>query len=723
MQSWNFDRRTPSGGDSQAVVIASRGESRQVVAEALEDEGFHVVEIPVGSVRGSHFPDEPPALIVVDAGERTCDWCRRIRSRVRLEHVPLIALSEDEGRGSLHALYEAGATAVFIKPVEPDFLRERFRSHGDTGRTLTGMQPALMADARILHAVPDIFFVLAADGMVREYLGGGENDPLLRPERLARRRLSEVLPREVAALILRNIRRTLSTRDACNFEFELGDNGAKQRYEMRLLVQGRDRVMAITRNVSEMQVRGRSGDGESGSDTLTGLPGRAAFLGRLDATIDGARRLQRGLAVMSVDLDRFTRINQTLGRPVGDAILRVVGSRLERCLRDADAVQRPDQRGATELARIGGDEFIIVLRDIEDRADVRQVASRVRDAFADPVSYQGHQIEVSTSIGIAMFPEDGRTAEELLVSVRAALDEARSRGSDGPEFYSDTVRHRALKRLDLKDELRAAIEQNQLELRYLPRIDLATGRIGGLEALLRWQHPARGMVPLDQLIPLAEATGLMRPIGKWVLYTACAHAAYWAQTWESMPPVSVNLSEQEFSREDLTAVVRGALERVGLPAEQLELELTESVLIRERQAETALQKLAAMGVGLVLDDFGVGQSSIGRLTRYPLKAIKIDRSFVQRCEAESPERAVCSAVIALSRELGLTVIAEGVETLQQIEFLRERGCDALQGFFFSEPLTAEQVPAFLEAHLGMTADGKTVDLATIRSRFTLRNTG
>ncbi|MEJ2602803.1 MAG: EAL domain-containing protein [Gammaproteobacteria bacterium] len=723
MQSWNFDRRAPSGGDSQAVVIASRGENRQLLVEALEDEGFHVVEIPVSSVRGSRFPDEPPALIVVDAGERTGDWCRRIRSRVRLEHVPLIALSEDEGRGSLHAIYEAGATAVFLKPVQPAFLRERFRSHGDTGRTLTGIQPALMADARILHAVPDIFFVLGVDGMVREYLGGGENDPLLRPERLTRRRLSEVLPRDVAALILRNIRRTLSTRDTCNFEFELGDNGEKQRYEMRLLVQGRDRVMAITRNVSEMQVGGRSGDGDSGSDTLTGLPGRAAFLGRFAAMIDDARRQHRGLAVMSVDLDRFTRINRTLGRPVGDAILRVVGSRLERCLRDADAVQRTDRHGATELARLGGDEFVIVLRDIEERDDVRQVANRVRDAFADPVSYQGHQIEVSTSTGIALFPEDGGNAEELLANVRAALDEARFRGSDRPEFYSDTVRHRALKRLDLKDELRTAIEQNQLELRYLPRIDLGTGRIGGLEALLRWQHPARGLVSLDQLIPLAEATGLMRPIGKWVLYTACAHAAYWSQTWESMPPISVNLSEQEFSREDLTGVVRGALERACLPAEQLELEVTEAVLMRERHAEITLQKLSALGVGLVIDDFGVGHSSLGRLTHYPLKAMKIDRSFVERCQDDTAERSVCSAAIAVARELGLTVIAEGVETLDQIEFLRDRGCDALQGFFFSEPLTADEVPAFLEVHLGITADGRTIDLATIRRRFTLRNTG
>jgi len=725
MQTWTQENGYATGGDDgRALVIASRGETRDLVMAALADEGFHAVEIPAASTRPGRFPDEAPALIVVDAGERTEDWCRRVRSRVRLEHVPLIALTDGDGREALHGLYGAGATAVFIKPVDHVFLRERFRSHGDTGRTLTGMQPAIMADARILHAVPDTFFVLGEDGMVREYLGGGEKDPLLRPERLARRRLSEVLPRDVAALIVRNIRRTLSSGGPCNFEFELGGAGEKQRYEMRLLAQGRDRVMAITRNVTDMAVAGRVAGG-GGPDTLTGLPGRTAFLGRLDAMIEDARRLGRGLAVMSIDLDRFTRINETLGRAVGDAILRVVGSRLERCLRDADAVQRarPGEGGATELARIGGDEFVVVLRDVDDRRTVAQVAGRIRAAFADPVSYQGHQLEVTPSIGIALYPADGSDAQGLLHSARAALDEARMGGEAGQEFYSDTMRQRALRRLDLKDELRLAIERDQLELRYLPRIDLETGRVAGLEALLRWQHPARGAVSLQELIPLAEATGLMRPIGKWVLHAACAHAAYWAETWEAMPPISVNLSEQEFCRDDLPRVVYGALEAAGLEPAQLELELTEAMLMREKQAAVMLQKLKALGVGIVIDDFGVGHSSLGRLIQYPVKAIKIDRSFVEQCQADTAQRSVCSAIIAMSRELGLAVIAEGVETVEQIDFLRERGCHALQGFFFAEPLRVDDVPAFLAAHLGRTPDGAVIDLATIRSRFALRNTG
>lgn len=723
MKAWSIEKGTADPDESRALVIAARGEGRRLILAALQAEGFRVAEMPPDTAGGRRFPAEPPALIVIDAGEHTAEWCRRIRSRVRLEHVPLIALIEEEGRDALHAMYGAGATAVFIKPVDPEFLRERFRSHGDTGRTLTGMQPALMADARILHAVPDTFFVLGADGMVREYLGGGEKDLLLRPERLARRRLSEVLPRDVAALIVRNVRRTLGSGEPCNFEFELGESGATQRYEMRLLGQGRDRVMAITRNVSDMALKNGAARSAVASDTLTGLPGRVALLGRLDAMIDDARRLGSGLALMRVDLDRFTRINENLGRPVGDAILRVVGSRLERCLREADAVQRADDRAASELARIGGDEFVIVLQNLSERSDVRQIAGRIRGAFADPVSYQGHQLEVSPSIGIAMFPEDGEAAEELLANARAALDEARTHGGDGQEFYSDTMRQRALRRLDLKDELRAAIERDQLELRYLPRVDLETGRVAGLEALLRWQHPERGPVPLGQLLPLAESTGLIRPIGKWVLNAACAHAGYWSQTWAAMPPVSVNLSEQEFSDAGLVHVVRSALDAAGLAPDQLELEVTETALLRERQAPVILQKLKALGVGIVIDDFGVGHSSLARLIQLPLKAIKIDRSFVEQCQADTAERSVCSAIIAMSRELGLTVIAEGVENIAQINFLRARGCNALQGFFFAEPLRAEDVPAFLAAHLGVTPEGEVIDLATIRSRFALRNSG
>ena len=462
-------------------------------------------------------------------------------------------------------------------------------------------------------------------------------------------------------------------------------------------------------------------DAERGmADTLTGLTAREVFREQFDSILADAKLRERGIAVFCIDIDRFTRINETLGRAVGDSVLKVTAKRIERCLRSSDQLARIDDPDSSSLTRISGDEFVLVLADIESREDVGTVASRVQEAFEEPVSIEGHQLKITPSIGIALYPLDGDNADDLLKNARVALDEAKVLSAERREFYSSTMKFRAVKRFDVKNELRWAIEKEQLELYYLPRIDLTTGYVAGLEALLRWIHPLRGSVPLAEVIPLAEATGLIFPIGEWVVKSACAQAQAWIDDNPDAPPVSINLSQQEFSRTDLTAIVDAAIAASGLDPANLELEVTEGMLMRNRQADAVINGLSGLGVGIVLDDFGQGHSSIAHLTTLPIKAIKIDRSFIDGVREPGEQQAICSAMIAMSRELGISVIAEGVESEMQVEFLKERGCDAVQGFLYTEPLPADKVPAFLVACKEVADESVVIDLQTVRKKIAVK---
>jgi len=555
---------------------------------------------------------------------------------------------------------------------------------------------------------------------VREYLGGAAADPILQPATMEGRHVDDVWPADVAVLVAQGIKRVLKTRTEHALVFELPHDDVAVNYEARFVVHGRDRVMMIIRNTSDASENANNHRDRNSSDTLTGLTAGDVFKAHFDAIIADAKLRERGIAVFCIDIDHFSRINETLGRDVGDTVLKVTAQRIERCLRSSDQIARIDDADNSSLTRISGDEFVLVLADIESRDDVGTVASRVRDAFEEPIAIEGHQLKVTPSIGISLYPLDGDCADDLLKNARVALDEAKVMGKEGREFYSSTMKFRSMKRFDVKNELGWAIEKGQLELRYLPRIDLGTGQVAGLEALLRWMHPLRGSVPLSEVIPLAEATGLIIEIGEWVLKTACDQANDWYIDVMNVPPVSINLSLQEFTRDDLPTLISRTLEDTGLPASQLEIEVTESMLMRSRQADAALHALSRVGVGIVVDDFGQGHSSIAHLTALPIKAIKIDRSFIDGVREPGDQQDICSAMIAMSRELGITVIAEGVESELQVQFLRERGCDAVQGFLYTEPLPAAEVPAFLTACEEVAAESKIIDLDTVRQRIEIK---
>ncbi len=429
-------------------------------------------------------------------------------------------------------------------------------------------------------------------------------------------------------------------------------------------------------------------------DGLTGLPNRERFRHVLERSLSTARDRGRPVAILFLDLDRFKEVNDTLGHRVGDALLRAVAQRFETSVRISDCVSRSG--GSEAVSRLGGDEFTFLLTKISGPLDAARVAQRLLDSLSEPFQLDGHEVFASASIGIAMHPTDGDDAETLLRNADTAMYVAKRRGSNECSFYDETMNARGIRRLALEGRLRGALDRGELSLVYQPLRQTASSRIVGAEALLRWQSDGEAVSP-DEFIPIAEETGLIHEIGEWVLETACAQAAAWRAAGHRPVRMGVNISSHQLRRAGFADVVRAVLERSGWSPAHLDLELTESSIMGDDDGtQNALQTLDALGVGLTLDDFGTGYSSLSYLRRFPLQRVKIDRSFVRDLVDDPGDRALTDAILAMGQSLGLTVVAEGVETVEQARLLERMGCDELQGFLIGRPAPPEAFREHLE---------------------------
>ncbi len=421
-------------------------------------------------------------------------------------------------------------------------------------------------------------------------------------------------------------------------------------------------------------------------DVLTGLANRGVFVEALEEAIARARLGDNGFAVIYLDLDHFKDVNDTLGHPVGDELLRAVADRL-----------RLNTRATDTVARFGGDEFAVIVADIKEPADVAIVADKLIKAIAAPFSIQGNEIHSGASIGIDLYGPDAKEAEVLLSHADVALYRTKSEGRGSYRFFTDAMDVEVRTRVTLGSELRAAIDADQLFLMYQPQVAIDSGRITGLEALVRWRHPERGLIPPDQFIPLAEKIGIVAKLGHWVLSTACTQAKAWLDA--GVPPVriGVNLSALQFKTPfTLERDILATLAEAGLPSRWLELELTETILMETfHEHSELLMNLRRSGITIAIDDFGTGYSSLDYLRRFPVDRIKIAQNFVRHLETGSGDVAIVKATIGLARELGIAIIAEGVETREQVRLLKAWGCGEAQGFYFARPLTDSEVVSVL----------------------------
>lgn len=441
----------------------------------------------------------------------------------------------------------------------------------------------------------------------------------------------------------------------------------------------------------------------SNHDGLTGLPNRSLFMDRLGQAISRARWNGRVIAVLFIDIDRFKNINETLGFDYGDTVLQTVAERLNQSVRDGDTV-----------ARLGDDEFAVVLEDIYQKEDIPVVVEKIIKSLSQVHVLKDHELFVTSSMGISLYPNDGSDGQTLIQNADVAIHHAKESGSNHYRFYESAMNTQSLYRLNMESSLRKALEREEFVLHYQPQINLKSGKIIGFEALLRWHHPSLGMVSPVEFIPLLEETGMINPVGRWILRTACLVGREWNELGLGDIKISVNISPLQFENSDISSIVAEVLSETGLDAQHLEIELTESAIMRSPKKTIAvLSTLNDMGVTLAIDDFGTGYSSLSYLQKFPIDVLKIDRSFVKDVSKNNGDASIVSAIISMAHSLKLSVIAEGVETVQQLSFLQERNCEMVQGFLFSKAVPYENSISMLEA--GRVAGAEIQDLPMVIS--------
>jgi diguanylate cyclase (GGDEF)-like protein/PAS domain S-box-containing protein len=432
-------------------------------------------------------------------------------------------------------------------------------------------------------------------------------------------------------------------------------------------------------------------------DSLTGLPNRTFHKELIKRSIEHAQRHKEIFALIYIGLDNFQRINDTLGHSIGDLLLKAVADRLTNSLRKSDYVARSDEGETVNVvSRVGGDEFIAVAHDLNQAQDAAIASRRLLREISAPYDLSGREVFMTASIGIALYPDDGTDVDDLLKNAEKAMRHTKNEGKNNYQFYSGSMNSFVLELLTLESDLHKALERNELMLYYQPKVDAATRMVKGMEALIRWKHSDKGLIPPIQFIPLAETSGLIIPIGEFVIRTVCGQIKTWQEAGYKQMNIALNVSSRQFDQQSLIEIVKEALQDAMIPPQCLELEITESIIMRNpEKAIRTLTELKAMGIQIAIDDFGTGYSSLSYLKRLPLDFLKIDQSFVKGLASDPSDQAIVRATIAMARSLNLKTIAEGVETEEQLSFLQKHGCDEIQGYLFSRPLPAEEIPGIL----------------------------
>ena len=694
------------------VLVVDDEEMQRILARtSLEQAGFVVEEARDGAQAIDKFTEILPDLVLLDVKMPVLDGfdaCQAIRQTSEGRHTPILMLTGLDDVDSIDRAYRSGATDFAVKPINWLIIGHRLnymlRASRDAEK-LRLSETRLTNAQRIAHLGywewrPTADELLISEEMC-QILGLPTGTQTIQREEY----LSQVHP-DYRDFVEESLARLQEDRENCSTEYCLTGSSATKKYVVQqaevLFDHGGGEVcfQGTVQDVTDRKHAEEKIRLLAYYDVLTGLPNRRSFLDQLGLAIDRAQRRDEPLALLFLDLDRFKRINDSLGHSAGDELLKEVASRLVKIVRSTDCVGRPfsDETHRDDLvSRFGGDEFVVLLSELNRITDAAAVARRLSEELAKPYELSGQTVMMTASIGIAVHPNDGIVAESLIRNADTAMYCAKDHGGNNFQFYSESMNSSALEQLRLESQLGEALNRNEFVLFYQPQIDIANGSIVGAEALLRWKNQNNELIAPANFIPLAEETGLIIPIGEWVLHSACQQARQWHDDGFPGLRMAVNLSSHQFTKGELSTVVSAALVESRLSPNLLDLELTESVLMEDREEPLrCLKSLKALGLRLSIDDFGTGYSSLSYLTRFPLSSLKIDRSFLAGVPTNSQHVGVTKAIIAMAKSLRLTVTAEGVETEEALDFLKRHGCDEAQGYFFSRPVPAEEFYELLE---------------------------
>jgi diguanylate cyclase (GGDEF)-like protein/PAS domain S-box-containing protein len=567
----------------------------------------------------------------------------------------------------------------------------------DAGKHLAEMEGRYRA---LLEAAPDAMVVVNEPGEIVLLNRQAERQFRYLRDELLGQKVKTIIPQGFAERLITDASRTLTEalaqqigtgielvgrrKDGSEFPIELMLSPLESLEGILVTAAIRD-ISARKKAVSAVRAMAQQMSYSAEHDFLTGLPNRMLLTDRVGQAIALAQRHGKRIAVLFLDLDGFKHVNDSLGHPIGDKLLQSVAKRLVECVRGSDTVSRQ-----------GGDEFVVLLSELERSEDAAIMARRMLQAVAAVHSVGQHELRVTISIGVSVYPEDGQDAETLVKNADTAMYQAKEKGRQSYQFFKPAMNVRAMERQFVEESLGRALEREELALHYQPKVDLTTGAITGAEALLRWTHPPRGSVSPAHFVPVAEDCGLILPIGAWVLRRACEQARAWVDAGLPVTTMAVNVSAMQFREESFLDSVFATLSETGLDPKSLELELTESVLMKNAEsAASVLQTLRERGTTVAIDDFGTGYSSLSYLRKFPVDALKIDQSFVRQIGTAGHDTAIVTAVIAMAKSLNLRIIAEGVETLEQLTFLQAHQCDEAQGYYFSRPVPAQQFASLL----------------------------
>ncbi len=540
----------------------------------------------------------------------------------------------------------------------------------------------------------DLVLQFDRGGTLLEIKGGLRESLLAPPDESVGKNIRDVMPSDLASLIISHMEKALQSGDPQSFEYQPWMS--EHHYELRL-VGGDSGAFVIISNISDYKQAAEKVKYLAHHDTLTDLPNRYLFNDRLKQAIAHAEREKQLLAVLFIDIDNFKHINDTIGHRAGDELLQGIASRLMAGIRKTDSISRVSTEEMEHMvARLGGDEFTMLLTDTKNVQDPATVAQRVLSSLSKPFVIGSQEVFITASVGIAIYPIDGKDIDTLLINADVAMYQAKNNGRNNYQYYSESVNTLRVERFTVGNKLRKALEQTEFMLFYQPQIDISTGKIIGVEALIRWLQPDLVLIKPGEFIPLAEETGLIIPIGEWVLRTACTENRTWQK--EGLQPIrmTVNVSSIQFRRDNFIEVVSGILRDTGLDPNYLQLELTEGTIMQDsRNTIRKLHALQSMGIQIAIDDFGTGYSSLNYLKRFPLSTLKIDYTFVKDIVSSSTDQAIVNAIVSLAHNFNLKVIAEGVEKSKQLSYLLKCGCEGAQGNLICPPVNTVVLAEFI----------------------------